>query len=194
MLHRDLGQGAAEGVFLLAEDLPVLLGHDGIVAGVDVPQRALPVLVSRARDEEVPLVGGHLVHTLPAHGERAVRIARGHGLDRLPHGGTARGSPGLDPDIAQGVQAEPVVDHGLTEQLITEMVGEVPVIAGVNVAFQLGRGLVDESGRLGEGIDADLLGALVGHGPVELRLSRRHQVYRFCHFRNLQLFFTEPNH
>ena len=86
VLHRDLGHGAPKGILLLAEDLPVALGHDRIIAGIDVPQGGLPVFVGSTGDEEITLIGGNLVHTLPAHDKDTIRVPRGHRFQTLPKG------------------------------------------------------------------------------------------------------------
>ena len=80
--------------------------------------------------------------------------------------------PVFTPTVAQGIEAEPVVDERFAEQLVAEMVGEVTVVAGVNVAFQLGRRHVDHLRRLNQGVDAELFRTLVRKGPVELSTVR----------------------
>ena len=149
VLHGDLGERAPERSLGLAEHLPVFLGHDRVVAGVDLTHGGFPVPVGRAGDQEVALVGGDFVHPFPAHGQNAVRIPRGDRLGRFPEGGAAGGAARLDPDVAQGIQAETVVDEGLTEELVAEVVGEVPVVAGMDVPLELRRSEVDQLRRHG---------------------------------------------
>ena len=82
--------------------------------------------------------------------------------------GSAAGGPaGLDAAVAQGIKSQPVVDERFAEELVAEMIGEVPVVARVNIALQFRRRHVDHLRRLRERVDAELFRTLVRKRPVK---------------------------
>lgn len=189
----DLGQRFAEGGIAFPEDLPVPLGHDRVVAGIDVTQGGLMIFVGRARDEVVAFIRGHFVHAFPAEGQGTWRVTRCNRLESFPDRAAARGSAGFDADVAERIQSEPVMDYGLAQELITEVIGEVSVVAGVNETFEFSRFHAEEHRRHPEGIDAKFLGAFRGEGASELRHASGHEIHRLGQFRYAQLGFTESN-
>ena len=86
------------------------------------------------------------------------------------------------------------MDHRLAKKLIAEVVGEMPVVAGVYVPLELGRSEVEQFGRHGQGVDTQFLGPLLRDRPVVLRLARCHQVDRPQELRRLELLLTELDH
>ena len=157
-------------------------------------ERRFPVLVGGAGDEKIALIGRDLVHPLPTHDQHAVRVARGHRFRALPEGRSAGGAARLHPDVAQRIEAEPIMDDRFPQQLIAEMIGKMAVIAAMDIALQFGRRDVEQSGRHREGINAQFLGAFVREGPVELRLAGRHQVHGSLHSGDFQLLLAECDH
>ena len=86
------------------------------------------------------------------------------------------------------------MDDRLAEELVAEVVGEMAVVAGVDVPLQLGGLHVEHLGRHGERVDAELLGALVRERPVELRLPRGNKIHRARQLGHLELLFAEFYH
>ena len=89
-----------------------------------------------------------------------------------PQGAAARRSAGFDAYVSQRVQAQAVVNHGLSQKLIPEVVGEMAVVTTVDVALQVLNAVHLEivlKGHLPKGFDAQFLGFLL---PVLLAVVR----------------------
>jgi hypothetical protein len=83
----------------------------------------------------ISLVRRNFVHAFPAHGQDAVRIARGDSFDCFPECRTPGCAPCLDADVAERVQPKTVMDDRFTQKLIPKVVSEVAIVTGVNVTF-----------------------------------------------------------
>ena len=153
-----------------------------------------PVFIGRRGNVVVPLVRWDLVHPFPAHGQNTIRITGGDGLVGFPDSGTAGGTTGLDTDIAQRVRPQAVVDYGFTEQVIAEVIGEMPVVTRVDKFLEVVSRHTDEFRCLAECLDTQFLSSLVWYGPVEFRHTTGDQVNGLGHLRDAQLSITECNH
>ena len=100
----------------------IALGHQCVIGRVHPSQLGLEVLAGGGSDIAVADLGGDLVHALPANHGDAVGVARSDGLAGREDGRAAGGPAGLDLDIAQGVEAEVIVDLRRRQKLVTEVV------------------------------------------------------------------------
>ena len=103
----------------------IALRHERVVRGVHPAQLGLEVLVGCRRDVRVADLRRYLVHALPPHNGHDVGVAGGDGQGPCQHGMATGGAARLDFDVAQGIEAEIIMDLGGRQQLVSEVVGEL---------------------------------------------------------------------
>ena len=113
--------------------------HRGVVGGVHARHARLEVLAGRGGDVEVAGASIHFIHPLPAHDQAAVGIAGSNHAGTCQRGIAACCAAGLDADVGQRVKPEIVVDLGLAEQLVLEVVRELAVAGHVDQALDFER-------------------------------------------------------